>query len=154
MTSITRVLIANDIHFPLSNRLNQVGRYHIEKCTVIRRCRSQKEDDVLLHSINGLRIEEEFFAKPKPMKPKPAKIPGFVMSNTVLLSDCRVAPTTAQLKAGAIVGRKGYTRCLDCNTELFAPNTRRHALSCSQTWEKSCADPNRSPSGQLSFSSK
>lgn len=100
---------------------------------MLRKYRAKEDEGIVLHAINGLRIQSEFFAQPKPLKPKLAKIPGFVMSNTVLLSNPRVAPTLVELKGGAVVGRKGYTRCVACNTELFAPNTRRHVLSCCES---------------------
>lgn len=95
----------------------------------------RKTRGTVLHSINGHRLEAEFFAKPKARRPKQAKIAGFVMSNTVLLSDPTVAPDAGQLERGACVGRKGYTRCLGCNAEVFAPNGKRHAQTCDRKWQ-------------------
>lgn len=64
------------------------------------------------------------------MRPREAKIPGFVMSNTVLRHDPLRAPTLKEQKMGVRTGRKGYTRCLACNCEVFAPNTLRHKAVC------------------------
>lgn len=110
--------------------VERTGRYHIENCPVLTRLRSKQNENLVLYSVNGIRIHHEFFERPKPLKPKRAKIHGFVMSNTVLLDDPFKAPTREQLKAGARVGRKGYTRCLRCNTEQHAPNTKRHLSLC------------------------
>jgi len=52
------------------------------------------------------------------------------MSNTVLRDNQFQALTEEQKKSGVQSGRKGYVRCLACNAEVFAPNTRRHAQKC------------------------
>jgi len=86
-----------------------------------------------LHILNGIEMHEDLFAKPKVPVIKAAKLNGFVMSNTVLMDNPLKAPTLAQLKAGVRTGRKGYVRCLSCNAEVFAPNTKRHAQVCGKS---------------------
>lgn len=109
------------------------GRYHIESCTVLRQERLYaKKEGLRLHTLNGIEIDDELFAQPKLPIKKFAKIPGFVMSNTVLLGNPHKAPTLAEIRAGQTAGRKGYVRCLSCNAEVFAPNTRRHMTVCEE----------------------
>lgn len=103
----------------------------MESCHVL--CRERKRAhhaNFELQSVNGIRVSEDLFAKPKQLKPKLAKIPGFVMSRTVLLNDPNRAPELGASQRES--GRKGYVRCLTCNEEVFAPNTRRHAKVCSR----------------------
>lgn len=110
----------------------------METCEVL--CAERKKasaEGIQLHTINGIEIHEELFAQPKVLVPKAAKIPGFVMSSTVLRENQYKAPTRAQQNSGEASGRKGYVRCLACNTEVFAPNTRRHAKMCWYTAGKS-----------------
>ena len=105
----------------------------MEKCPVLCRARRKAEDEGLtLHTICGLRIEEDLFKKPKASRPKAAKLPGFVISSTVHIDDPRKAPTVAEKRLGVRTGRKGYVRCLACNAEVYAPNARHHAAVCVQ----------------------
>lgn len=52
------------------------------------------------------------------------------MSNSVSMNNPRQALTEEQMDAGMQTGRKGYVRCIRCNTEVFAPNARNHASHC------------------------
>lgn len=109
----------------------RTGRYHIEKCPVITNARqTAKRSGTILKNINGIPVDDAVFKRPKRAQPKAAKIIGFVMSSSVALADPTFAPSSNQIEAGAKVGRKGYVRCLCCNSEIFAPNARYHASIC------------------------
>lgn len=103
----------------------------MEKCPVILRARKKADDEgVKLLQIENIRIDEEVFKKPKEVVPKPAKFPGFVISSTVDIDDPHRAPPPKQHHSGLRAGRKGYVRCVFCNTEVYAPNAKHHAGSC------------------------
>ena len=105
----------------------------MEKCPVLFHARRKAEDEGLtLHTICGLRIEEDLFKKPKAPRLKAAKLEGFVISSTAHIDDPRKAPTAAEKRRGVRTGRKGYVRCLACNAEAYAPNARHHAAVCIQ----------------------
>lgn len=119
--------ISNSLSYP---EWTKAGRYHIDRCPVLCHFRALQSEELVLFSVNGIRIYHEYFTQPKPLRPKRAKISGFVMSNTVLRNDPSKAPNIQQQKMGVPTGRKGYTRCLACNAEIFAPNTFRHKKVC------------------------
>lgn len=107
------------------------GRYHIEKCDVLLDARrTARLRNLTLTSINGLPVEEVFFKDQKCFFPKPSKVTGFVMSNTVAMDDPNYVPSREDIKRGVITGRKGYVRCVSCNAEVFAPNARAHSMAC------------------------
>lgn len=107
----------------------------MEKCPIISKARKKAEDEgILLNSISGIPIDEEIFKKPKDAVPKPAKIPGFVISSTVDINDPYSAPSAKQQKMGIRTGKKGYVRCVSCNTEVYAPNAKHHAANCKKRY--------------------
>ena len=107
------------------------GRYHIEKCVVVKRAREiAKQHRAQLVSVCGIPLHPDAFKKGSRPAPKPAKIPGFVMSHTVSLQDPTLALTQDEIESGMEHGRKGYVRCTKCNSEVFAPNARYHASIC------------------------
>ena len=106
------------------------GRYHMEKCSVISIARRKAvEDGLLLTCIAGLPIDEDLFKQPKKVKPKMAKIEGFAVSSSVSIIDPTRAPTEEERRQG-LVGKKGQVRCLKCNVEVHAPNSRHHRAIC------------------------
>lgn len=107
-----------------------VGKHHIEKCATLRNCRAQaKNSNTKLAIIGGIDIEEDLLKPLEKPTPKPAKIDGFVMSSSALLSDPRRAPSDFDGDYKQKTGKKGYTRCLACNAETYAPNTSRHSCA-------------------------
>lgn len=107
------------------------GRYHMEKCPVLSKARKKADDEgLVLDTISGIPVDEEVFKSPKDAVPKPAKISGFMISSTVDINDPLTAPSVKQQRLGARLGRKGYVRCIYCNTEVYAPNAKHHAASC------------------------
>eukprot|EP00178_Gracilaria_changii_P004322 TRINITY_DN167_c0_g1_i1.p1 TRINITY_DN167_c0_g1~~TRINITY_DN167_c0_g1_i1.p1 ORF type:complete len:237 (-),score=34.95 TRINITY_DN167_c0_g1_i1:791-1501(-) len=109
------------------------GRYHIEKCSVLCKARQKaNEEGIKLAQVSGIMIDESLFKKPKSARPKAAKLPGFVISRTVTIENPFEAPNDFEKKQGARTGRKGYVRCLACNTEVYAPNAKHHAAACAR----------------------
>lgn len=105
-------------------------KHHLDKCRILkeRRVTAEKENLKLL-SIGGVEILEEFL--PPIFKPAPrrAKHDGFVMSSSALLDDPNRAPSDIDGNGRQRTGKKGYTRCVYCNAETYAPNTSRHECS-------------------------
>lgn len=88
-----------------------IGRYHIDKCSVIVRARADAiRNNVKLASIGNIAIDEELFSAPSLPQPKPAKLDGFVMSSSALKDNPRVAPLPGDKKEDQRTGKKGYTR--------------------------------------------
>lgn len=111
--------------------LQWTGRYHIDKCPVLQEAReTARKHGVRLTSVAGISVHPDVFKSTKKPEPKPAKIPGFVMSHSVSMLDPHQALTEEEIDSGMQRGRKGYVRCLRCNTEVFAPNARNHAAHC------------------------
>ncbi|KAI0561074.1 hypothetical protein FGB62_93g021 [Gracilaria domingensis] len=109
------------------------GRYHIEKCGVLCKARQRaNEEGIKLVQVSGIAVDETLFKKPKSARPKAAKLPGFVISRTVTIENPFEAPSDFEKKRGARTGRKGYVRCLACNTEVYAPNAKHHAAACTR----------------------
>lgn len=108
-----------------------LGRYHIDKCPVLQNSReTARNHGARLTSVSGIPVHPDVFKSARRPRPKVAKIPGFVMSHSVSIDDPRRALTEEELDAGEKRGRKGYVRCLRCNSEVFAPNARYHASHC------------------------
>lgn len=113
-------------------RFNFPARYHVENCTIIRSLRNsayQKGYESFI--VAGVLVDHSLFKPRRRIAPVPAKWKGFVLSSSVSTRDPALAPTEIQRKKGIKVGRKGYVRCVYCNTEIFAPNSKRHAAVCS-----------------------
>lgn len=111
-------------------KIGHIGKHHVEKCRVLTKARAlAKKNDIKLVTIGGVDIDEDLLKSMKPPSPKPAKIEGFVMSSSVLLSDPKKAPSILESDSRQRTGRKGYTRCLKCNTETYGPNTSRHVCN-------------------------
>lgn len=113
------------------------GKHHIEKCPVLKSARlTAKSNDVKLVMVGGIDIDEDLLSNVSLPTPKPAKIDGFVMSSSVLLSDPRRAPSGVDSNSRQRTGRKGYTRCLKCNAETYGPNTSRHSCHGKRVYRK------------------
>lgn len=107
------------------------GRYHLDKCPVLLEARdTARKHGVRLTTVGGFTVHPDVFRSSRRPEPKPAKIPGFVMSHSVSVNNPNQALTEEELDAGMQRGRKGYVRCLRCNSEVFAPNARNHASHC------------------------
>lgn len=107
------------------------GRFHIERCKVLKEARdTAKAYNARLVSVSGISVRPEVFKKGRRPSPKPAKIAGFVMSHTVSKNNPRMALTEEEIENGLPHGKKGHVRCLVCNMEVFAPNTRFHSSTC------------------------
>lgn len=83
-----------------------------------------------LTSVAGISVHPDVFKSTRKPKAKLAKVPGFVMSHSVSVSNPHQALSDEDIDAGMRRGRKGYVRCLSCNSEVFAPNARYHASHC------------------------
>lgn len=124
----------------------------MEKCPVILRARKKADEEgVKLVQIENIRFDEDVFKKPKEVVPKPAKFPGFVISSTVDINDPNSAPSQGQQHLGVRTGRKGYVRCVYCNAEVYAPNAKHHAVSCTK---RSSSSVGQSSTNRYESSSK
>lgn len=113
------------------------GKHHIEKCSVLKTARlTAKRNDIKLVMVGGIDIDEDLLNNVSLPTPKPAKIHGFVMSSSVLLTDPSRAPSGMSTNTRQRTGRKGYTRCLKCNAETYGPNTSRHVCRGKQGYRK------------------
>lgn len=92
-----------------------------------------KSHGAQLTCIAGINVHSDVFKSTRKPRPKPAKVPGFVMSHSVSVKNPRQALREEDVEGGVQQrGRKGYVRCLRCNSEVFAPNARYHAIHCEQ----------------------
>lgn len=106
------------------------GRYHIDKCNILlEKRRLSRELGKPLSRILGVSVDESIL-KPLEPTPKEAKVKGFVKSNSVSVDDPTHSPSAEERQTGVSVGRSGYVRCLICNAEVFAPNSKHHAQIC------------------------
>lgn len=113
-----------------SNMKSFEGRYHIDKCNILLEKRKlSREIGEPLSKILGVTVDETIL-KPLEPAPKQAKVKGFVKSNSVSVHDPMHSPSVEERQTGVPVGRSGYVRCLVCNAEVFAPNSKHHAQIC------------------------